>query len=709
MGLKQRLATTLERWSKSLYDLHPELAEREPLLRLRSDEEAASGGGYQEGADHYVANVWLRRAVSVVANNLAPLPLAIQDRRTKETTYDHDLIDLFFHVNDSMDSIDLWRQWTTDMLIGGESGFEVARNGRDVPIEVWVRQPHTFSVRVAKGPDRRYGGVVGYHVEDNLGDPYDVDPESFVHFKFYNPENPWRGLSPVAAIRMGILIDEFARAWARMFFKNAARPDLAIIAPHGLTEYERNEIERKFTAKFAGVDNAHKVVALEKGITDIKSFDHAPKDTEWLQQREFSRDEIAAMIGVPDEIMGYGRNTYENFGTAMRVLWTLTIMPIAQSRDATLTEWAKRNGLLERNEQIVTDFSDVPELQEDRSQQVQDYRGLVEGMVPPNQAAQTVGLDIEDIPGGDVGYRSITLVPITSGALPSRSEGELEAPRPVMKEVTFGSPEHAYIWKKKIKRVEKYESTMMRMLARALQAQQNEVNRRLRNTEGHELGRGYVEGNVIKARALVKQNILNLFDPYKEAERWRQEFGPMMAEALLDVGLEELQDLGLDIDFDLRRPEVQAELGEVLSNFARKVNDTTYNDLRQVFSQAEAEGAGIPEIMEMLGSYWEGRKSTASRERIARTTMTAVNNAGDEAAWNQADDVVIGSRWLAAIDERTRDTHVAAHGQGRRLNQMFDVGGTKLAYPGDPNGPPGEIINCRCTRTAILVGESIEE
>ena len=100
-------------------------------------------------------------------------------------------------------------------------------------------------------------------------------------------------------------------------------------SPHSLRQAERWKLQDiTFTdiignLSMHGAQNAHKPIVLEQGVTDIKTFSFAPKDMEWLEQRKLSRDEVGAVFGVPDEIMGYGKDTFENFDAADRVLWTL--------------------------------------------------------------------------------------------------------------------------------------------------------------------------------------------------------------------------------------------------------------------------------------------------------------------------------------------------------------------------------------------------
>ena len=64
--------------------------------------------------------------------------------------------------------------------------------------------------------------------------------------------------------------------------------------------------------------------------------------------------------------------------------------------------------------------------------------------------------------------------------------------------------------------------------------------------------------------------------------------------------------------------------------------------------------------------------------------------------------------WLATSDSRTRPTHRAAEGQRVPVGQPFIVGGAELRFPGDPSGPPQEVIQCRCTMLLVEPGESVD-
>ena len=85
--------------------------------------------------------------------------------------------------------------------------------------------------------------------------------------------------------------------------------------------------------------------------------------------------------------------------------------------------------------------------------------------------------------------------------------------------------------------------------------------------------------------------------------------------------------------------------------------------------------------------------------RAARTAVTGAQNAGRAEAYHRATEMGIRQKitWLATLDNRTRHAHAAADMQEVDEGKPFDVGGEKLRFPGDPNGSPWNIYNCRCT------------
>jgi len=693
---------------KTLYDLYPEQKLREPLLRISSEDESLASptsGTFYDATNAYAGHMWTHRAIEILSDNICPLPVRVA-RLSGDGVYfldSHPVAALLDAPNPTMSPEDLWREWTTDMMLGGEEGIEVVKNAsKSRALELHPRQPDQFTVRPESA---RYRRVAYYTIRDGHGEPYQLSPDEFIHFKFYNPQSPFRGLSPIAAIRLSIVIDQLAQAWTRLFFRNQARPDFAIVAPEGTTKTEKAEILHQLDIDFSSGAGVHKPIVLEEGITDIKTFSWAPKDMEWMAQREMSRDEVAAIFGVPDEIMGYGRDTYENFATAEKVLWTVTIVPLVRFRDGTLTRYFRQVHMLGDDELVKSDLSEVPQLQEDRTAKVDQIAKLFGVGVPVNVASQFVGAGLPPVPGGDVGYLPIGLVEVrTRPALvtpaPAAPPQPEEEPAKSLHKglLEYGSTEHAATYKALQERIEMPVRELQRIIKREFQRQQNELSRKLRDSKAY--GRAQWIKNPERIPSPEE-----LFDLQREIDRFIEALEDAVFRAVETIGQAELTGLGLQGIFDITRPEVQAAIRHILKTVSTKTNNTTWEGLIDLFQEAEAGGEGIPQIMERLSAYFGDRKSDYQTERIARTTMTGASNAGSYEAWSQS-EVVRGKTWISALlPDRTREAHAAAHGQTVGLDEMFVVDGEHLMYPGDPMGSPGNVINCMCTHIAVVEGE----
>lgn len=87
--------------------------------------------------------------------------------------------------------------------------------------------------------------------------------------------------------------------------------------------------------------------------------------------------------------------------------------------------------------------------------------------------------------------------------------------------------------------------------------------------------------------------------------------------------------------------------------------------------------------------------------RTARTAVTGAQNAGrfDSYTAAQKMGIKLEKQWLATLDSRTRHSHAMLDGEHVGNDEKFSNG---CRFPGDPQGPPREIYNCRCTLIAYL-------
>ena len=83
--------------------------------------------------------------------------------------------------------------------------------------------------------------------------------------------------------------------------------------------------------------------------------------------------------------------------------------------------------------------------------------------------------------------------------------------------------------------------------------------------------------------------------------------------------------------------------------------------------------------------------------------MTGAENAGRLDSYKRAEDMGIEMEkmWVATLDRRTRHSHRVLDGEVQPTKEEFSNG---CMYPGDPEGAPEEIYNCRCTMISQLKG-----
>jgi len=148
-----------------------------------------------------------------------------------------------------------------------------------------------------------------------------------------------------------------------------------------------------------------------------------------------------------------------------------------------------------------------------------------------------------------------------------------------------------------------------------------------------------------------------------------------------------------------------AEVRRRAAYFTELTEDDIFKAIEARIGEGVEGQLSLQQMLDILGD--EFMLSPASAERIARTEVIGSLNAGKFDGYKQAG--MGGKEWLAVQDDRTRDEHAEADGQAVDIDASFVVGGQLLAYPGDPAGDPGNIINCRCSVLPLAFGASSEE
>ena len=117
--------------------------------------------------------------------------------------------------------------------------------------------------------------------------------------------------------------------------------------------------------------------------------------------------------------------------------------------------------------------------------------------------------------------------------------------------------------------------------------------------------------------------------------------------------------------------------------------------------QGILQGEPMDKIANRLSKVTDMNATAAIRN--ARTMVTGAENKGrqDSYARAEADGIILERTWIATNDSRTRHSHAVLDGETRPIDTPFSNG---LMYPGDPNGRPEEVWNCRCSVTAVVKG-----
>lgn len=362
--------------------------------------------GFHNYGSVYRTSAPVRICVDFLARNIAQLGLKtyrqVDDRQVPERG--HQVSKVLRRPNPRTTRFQLIRGTVSDVAIYDNAYWLKKSAGRSSDrdkllyrIPSWAVQPKDGNWMT--GPD--------YYRVNTGGGTADFGPDEIVHFQGYNPIDMRVGVSMLLAMQSVLNEDAEASDHRANFWRNAARQDGVIERPAEAPKWKPGARERFLTAwrnAYSGKHQAGRTGLLEDGMHfNARSF--SPKDSEFIEGREFTLDTVATAYGIPLAVLS--RKNTATFAS-MKEFRTMLYVDCFGPWNAMIEQqiWLQLLPDFEDTDELFVEFNIDEKLQGDFEGQVQALRnGVQVPYISPNIALKLLGLEPIDDPRYDLPAR----------------------------------------------------------------------------------------------------------------------------------------------------------------------------------------------------------------------------------------------------------------------------------------------------------------
>lgn len=242
--------------------------------------------------------------IQVLAGSVAQMPLKLYRRleRGKEAAVDHPLYFLLHdRPNPEMSDYVFKETLMHHLLIWGNAYAEIEWGLDGYPVALWPLLPDRMEVT------RDRTGELVYVYKPDFKRPRYLPAYRVLHIPGLSFDG-LVGYSPVRVQMQTLAGDRAVNQYGWRFFGNGARPGLVLKHPSVLTPEAAARIKKSWNDAYRGVDNAHGVAVLEEGVS-VETISIPPEEAQFLQTKQFTKREIAAIFRVPPQMIGDSDST----------------------------------------------------------------------------------------------------------------------------------------------------------------------------------------------------------------------------------------------------------------------------------------------------------------------------------------------------------------------------------------------------------------
>lgn len=252
----------------------------------------ASGTYITESNSLGVSAVWA--CVRLISRTLASLPLHYMrrlDPRGKERATDNPLYALLHDSPNPEQTSYKWRElMSTHQNLWGAGISEIEFDAAGEPVGFWPIPPWRIELKRTPAKELFYR----VYVDNGF-----VDLPQFKVLVFSSMQTSTdKWLSPISVHRETIGAAAAVKEFGARTFGQGTNPAAILSGIKFPKDTTEESLREKFLKKYAGLNNAHRLMLLEDGV----KFDRIglpPEDAQYLETRKFDIAEIARIFSVP--------------------------------------------------------------------------------------------------------------------------------------------------------------------------------------------------------------------------------------------------------------------------------------------------------------------------------------------------------------------------------------------------------------------------
>lgn len=284
----------------------------------------------------YRGDPTLYKVVKYISGNGAAIPPKLYtDKAMQKEITDHPLLEKLDSPNPEQTGVSYREAVISFLLIAGNSYQYAIRKGiKGPPDELWPLQPD--KVEIIPHPNK---GIVGYNYTDFTKEQNPILPENMGHLKFWSPDDPVYGCSPIEPIALSIDQQTAARKWNLALLQNYAKSGGTWIAPTVLSPNDYSKTLEKLREIYAGFSNAGKTQLLDGNLQWVNQG-MSPTDLDWIPGMQYNEGSIANVYDIAPQLIGNtSSTTYDNMDQAKAASYTESIFPVNDRIYALWNKW----------------------------------------------------------------------------------------------------------------------------------------------------------------------------------------------------------------------------------------------------------------------------------------------------------------------------------------------------------------------------------